>query len=589
MPDNETIDLGATRPLETRRTLRPEPAEAQDFAAFVERIRQGKAPLEVGRTLGEGGVGVVRLARQGSLGREVAAKQVKASAPGSARERRLLHEAWVLGGLEHPNIVPVHDVTVDPEGRLTLLMKRVEGETWARWIEDPDGLARTFGAQDVLGWHLGVLTQVCHAVAFAHDRGVIHRDLKPENVMIGRFGEVVVLDWGIAVAAPGAASAPPAVARQVAGTPAYMAPEMWTRPEAASPATDVYLLGGMLFEVLTGGPPHPTGNPDPSRPPPLRSDVPGDLAALASACLDPDPTARPPSAEAVRQRIAAFERHRGSLALTSEADARGARWLADPAHPERLLDEARFGYKAALAQWPDNVRAREGLVRLLERAATHRLAAGDPRAAARLLDELGADVPSELRDDVARAIAEEERVAAIGRRVDPAVGARGRAAMISFLAAIWLAIPIVGHVALAGRPPTRLTVYGSAVALLVVTAAGVLWARGSIRRSAISRQLVGWVLLTPVLQAVQALGLDLLGADVQAMQSAQFFLWGTMCAAAAVAVDRRIAVGAVAYLVAYLVAVRAPEARYLIMLGPNALLAAVVLWIYRDAARRGAD
>jgi len=128
--------------------------------------------------LGRGGMGVVYLARDTALDREVALKVVDREAG----------EARVLARLEHPGIVPVHDFGELPDGRVYYAMKRVRGERLDRWLTPDRGV----------GERLAVFLRVCDAVAFAHARGVVHCDLKPENVMVGEFGEVLVLDWGIA-------------------------------------------------------------------------------------------------------------------------------------------------------------------------------------------------------------------------------------------------------------------------------------------------------------------------------------------------------------------------------------------------------
>lgn len=164
-------------------------------------------------------------------------------------------EALITAGLIHPNIVPLHDMGIDEEGRLFYSMKLVSGKTWQDLIPVQS-----------LETNLDILLKVSDAVAYAHSRGVINRDLKPENVIVGNFGEVIVLDWGVAVAKPQFAlpnneikfprnACIPDVGP--AGTPPYMAPELLEDDtNRVSPASDVYLLGAMLYEILEGYPPH---------------------------------------------------------------------------------------------------------------------------------------------------------------------------------------------------------------------------------------------------------------------------------------------------------------------------------------------
>ncbi|HLU49460.1 MAG TPA: serine/threonine-protein kinase, partial [Planctomycetota bacterium] len=205
-------------------------------------------------------MGMVYLAEQKALGRKVALKALRPEAETTRGVEKLLEEAWIHGALEHPNIVPVHDIELDARGRPKVALKRIEGRHWGDWIASPERVASSFRVGDILEWNLRVLAQVCQGVHYAHARGFIHRDLKPENVMIGEFGEVYVGDWGLALALrPDPNGRFPHVdeASEIAGTPAYMAPEMLGGSgRRLSERTDVYLLGGILYEILTGEPPH---------------------------------------------------------------------------------------------------------------------------------------------------------------------------------------------------------------------------------------------------------------------------------------------------------------------------------------------
>jgi serine/threonine protein kinase len=179
--------------------------------------------------LGRGGMGTVYLARDTVLDREVALKIVE---PPSDEA----NEARVLARLEHPGIVPVHDFGELPDGRRFYAMKRVRGDRLDRWMVS----GRDFTER------LGVFLRVCDAVAFAHAHGVVHRDLKPENVMVGEFGEVLVLDWGLAEMR--GAGSDVRRASSVAGTPDYMAPEQ-ARGDAVDHRADVFALGAMLESI----------------------------------------------------------------------------------------------------------------------------------------------------------------------------------------------------------------------------------------------------------------------------------------------------------------------------------------------------
>ena len=182
--------------------------------------------------LGRGGMGVVYMARDTVLEREVALKIVE-------RPSDEANEARILARLEHPGIVPVHDFGELPDGRLFYAMKRVRGDRLDRWM----------ATERDLGERLGVFLRVCETVAFAHAHGVIHRDLKPENVMVGEFGEVLVLDWGIARELQNSEGK-----SQISGTPDYMAPEQARGDAAVDHRADVFALGAMLESIASSAP-----------------------------------------------------------------------------------------------------------------------------------------------------------------------------------------------------------------------------------------------------------------------------------------------------------------------------------------------
>src|SRR5579859_1877395 len=229
----------------------------------------------VGDMLGEGGMGVVRRCLDRRIGREIAIKSVKDPAAEANVSLRFLHEACVQGQLEHPAIVPVYDMGRDAEGVLYFTMKRVRGVTFERIVDalrEGDAEARRQFSRRKL---LGAFASVGHAIDYAHAHGVLHRDLKPSNVMLGDYGEVYVLDWGVAKIVAGPDDARPVGGPAVAGrgdsgartalgarmgTPGYMAPEQ-VRGEAVDVRADVYALGALLFELLALEPLHAHDSP----------------------------------------------------------------------------------------------------------------------------------------------------------------------------------------------------------------------------------------------------------------------------------------------------------------------------------------
>ncbi len=207
--------------------------------------------------IGGGGMALVVAAEDPALGRRVAVKILRGSDPGE--RGRFLQEARIAAQLEHPGIVPVHAAGTAADGAPWFTMKLIRGRTLAAILAED----RPPAGDRVL---LRAFFQACQAVAFAHSRGVVHRDLKPANVMVGDFGETLVVDWGLAAVhgdGVAAASAGPAVDEAVAGTPAYMAPEQAMGIAGADrPAVDVYALGAILYEMLTLVPPIADGDPE---------------------------------------------------------------------------------------------------------------------------------------------------------------------------------------------------------------------------------------------------------------------------------------------------------------------------------------
>lgn len=207
-------------------------------------------------------MGEVRLTRDARIGRHVAVKRLLEPLSGEATRRRFLREARIQGQLEHPAVVPVYDLDFDEQGQPFFTMKRVRGQTLSRILElsargDTETRER-FGRRRLLA----AFTQACHAVHYAHVRGVVHRDLKPSNIMIGDYGEVYVLDWGVARVdkdasdederLPVVLDASMGLTRggDLVGSLGYMAPEQMQGLTVDGRA-DVFALGVVLYEILT--------------------------------------------------------------------------------------------------------------------------------------------------------------------------------------------------------------------------------------------------------------------------------------------------------------------------------------------------
>ncbi|MCW5807732.1 MAG: serine/threonine protein kinase, partial [Deltaproteobacteria bacterium] len=253
--------------------------------------------------IGRGGMGEVVAAHDVRIGRDIAIKRLHGT-PSAAALARFLREARIQARLEHPAIPPVHELGVDADGRPYFAMKRLAGTT----------LAERLAAGAPTPQLLRAFAEVCRAIDLAHARGVIHRDLKPANIVLGDYGEVHLIDWGIAREldredvrggdGADAGETAPGLTREgaVLGTPGYMAPEQVRGDDVGRPA-DVYALGAILFELLARETLHPpgkealittlTGTPD--TPSQRRPDlaIPPELDAICHAALADEPGERP--------------------------------------------------------------------------------------------------------------------------------------------------------------------------------------------------------------------------------------------------------------------------------------------------------
>jgi len=279
-----------------------EPPTSEEGA--VTHTRRPSEPLvpgdryQLGTTIAFGGMGEVVTAHDVDIGRDVAIKRLRAPNPTPVALARFLREARIQGRLDHPAIVPVHELACDQEGRPFFAMKKLSGTTLSAILSSRSS---RFTRHQLLR----AFADVCLAIEFAHTRGVIHRDIKPANILLGDFGEVYVLDWGIArvptdPADPhesgGIAVEDPSWTRpgSALGTPGYMSPEQ-ARGAAIDARTDVYALGSVLFEILARRPLHPRGKDAlkstlrgvDARPSLYDPDVPPELDALCVRATTP--------------------------------------------------------------------------------------------------------------------------------------------------------------------------------------------------------------------------------------------------------------------------------------------------------------
>jgi serine/threonine protein kinase len=383
-------------------------------------------PYVVYRRIGGGGFGDVFEGVQPNLNRIVAIKRLRdaSAAPEDSLGRfeisnevveSFLAEASIAATLDHPNIVPVYSLELDEDGLPALAMKLVRGTQWYQLIDRDRG---NMPYEDFIERHLQILIPVCQAVAFAHSRGIVHRDLKPSQVVVGEFGEVLLLDWGLAVIYDRATvdsekpdAAYPCLGPTVdsagspAGTPAFMAPEQTDHDaRLICPATDVYLLGGILYYLITGAYPHPGPGrgetfrqarfgyvPEPQEAAPNKPIDP-ELAKLAMDAMQIHIPKRIQTADEflarVRAHLTGASRRRESDRLAREAqevlDGAGASYTR--------LNECHELVRRAEGLWPANTTAIRLRQRALAQHVSAALAAND-LALARLQAEQMAESP----------------------------------------------------------------------------------------------------------------------------------------------------------------------------------------------------
>ena len=424
----------------------------------------GFGRYEVRRELGRGGMGAVLLAFDRAFRREVALKVMLTPDAPAATLARFVQEAQLTGQLAHPGIPPVHELGTTPDGRPYYAMKVVRGASLREWLDRARSEPR--GRAFPLARRLEALIRVGEALDYAHAHGVIHRDLKPENVLVGEFGEVLVMDWGLAkvVGAPeSVALGSPVVESprdrrlatldgEVAGTPAYMAPEQARGELSALDArTDVFALGALLYEMLALAPPYhgesvfaileqageAAWTPLPER---IRRDSrrvptpPPELVAVAHRALARAPSDRYPSAAAFVGDLRAFLAHEpvsvhhdsamGRLVKTVQRHPRLALTMASGLAIAVLTTQLAIARRTAEAE---GLRAEVAEHRAKSDAATAELARRDA-AAAQAEREAALALAKRVTDETEQRLADETRsVVDEFRRLATESRARGEA------------------------------------------------------------------------------------------------------------------------------------------------------------------
>ncbi len=531
----------------TLRSRQPPPVPGRSTSSGLRRLSVSSETASardflVRQTIGEGGMGIVRRATDQRLGRHVAIKTVREDSGEADANERLIQEGRLMSSLEHPNVVPVYEVGVDAGGAPVLVMKQISGVQWTEVIQNRHHPLIEAAEDEALVFHLRIFMRICNVVSYAHDKGIIHRDIKPDNVMLGEYGEVYLLDWGIALTVKD--DAPDWIPRAsevstVAGTPGYMAPEMVTpTSRAIGTFTDVYQLGAVLHEVVTGEELHRGDAIEDqllsayhSTPRTYGSAVDDGLAAVIHRATAKEPDQRYASAAALRRAVGAYLTERGAEQLVRVAESRvtEARTLLENVSEgfphvrefTALTAEAHFGFAQALQRVPHSQRAHRGLEGLQHLRLNNAILIGDLSTAESIASELQLMTAEEeyaLHDLRVQKRQERQRLKDLERLqhdTDLQYGRRTRALFSLVLAVFFGVGPIVlkyggraGWISFSNR-----TLALGFIILMVAALPTLYWARTSMFGTKVNRQMVGIFGLLGFMLAVTPLAMDLVDVD----------------------------------------------------------------------------
>ena len=368
--------------------------------------------ITIGHVIGEGGMGIVYLGHQFHPKRDVAIKRLKTQT--QYLKKALYREAMITGSLSHPTIIPIYELNLEGGASPEVVMKRIEGKTILDMI-------RSSTSSSNLHTLLRVIQQVCNGLEYAHSKGIVHRDIKPDNIMMGEFGEVYILDWGVAAQKEETFNFP----NVMVGTPAYMAPEMlYGDSQKVDERTDVYLLGATLHHILTGEVRHTAENMNDITQQILESEsyqyddsVPLLLAHLANKACHRDPDKRIQSPAEFRRKIQEYFDYSQAFSIsdTAQKDFDTLKHLLnqkewtdhEKSSIQQLYNRSRFGFEQALDIWPDFKTAKKHLKEIKLAMVSFYLSLHNLDAAKPLIGEVD-ELPSELKHMIKRLQIEQE-------------------------------------------------------------------------------------------------------------------------------------------------------------------------------------
>lgn len=592
-------------------------------------MKQGErataADLEFKDTLGQGGMGLVELAEQISLGRDVAVKKVRPDARSEEATLVLLREGWTTGILEHPNIVPIHTLGRDEDGEPIIVMKRISGVSWMEIIKDSSKVPPAFETEDPFDLYVEILSQICNAMHYAHSQGIIHRDLKPENVMLGEFGEVYVLDWGIALSLepdPTGRLASIEEIDQPSGTPVYMAPEMVEgNGSELGIHTDIFLLGAMLHEALTGRPPHRGTTvfqilfqAHLCAPPVFDSSIPEELAMICQKAMSREPGQRYGSAREMREALLLYRKNRESYRLAAKGSEKLARLKillhqsqspsgigtstteksgqeVDGAKEQEIyqvFSECRFAFEQARQVNPALSAARRGLQEVLELMIRRELDRKAHKAAVLLLTDLP-EPNEELSQQLQRLgealrsqQADFETLQRFRFEADTEVGQGSRALFVLIMGISWSALSaIVSYlVEFQGLQITHERTFAHIVFLTALIGYVIYFGRERFFVNQVNRKILYAALATFVCVCFHRGLAWIQDVPFRTIVAHEMLMYGMGVIIAALFVDRRLIYAGVPFLIGAILGGIYPSMMYWMFVPTNLIGVIVAAWIW---------
>ena len=534
LPDTCTLllslDLNTQATFDPRTYMATEITENTSHLEITERVNTHTTEKDV--VLGKGGMGIVKCGQQRYPDREVAIKKVLR--PSNTHQRMLLHEAQITGQLEHPSIVPIHQIKQDDDGNVEIIMKRVQGKTLLEMLDS----VHTTPHYTLPVMNVQYLIQTCFALEYAHNQNIVHRDIKLENIMVGDFNEVFLMDWGLGMDIVTKKGAHPGIV----GTPCYMAPEMLSgNPDDIDFRTDVYLMGATIHHWLTGQPLHNGANVRDtlelvlaSKPHDYPSEIPTIFGRMLNKACHQAKSERFQTIKELREALEAALEHWEAIQLTERAKTMLDEFESllgtstDSTEITKQYLKIRALLESSIEMWKENTTAVEALHSLLILMVDHHIDRLELSVAESLFAELTTP-PASLQNKLLTAQSEYKKLSnahALAQEYDPLQSKSGRKTLIVSIAATSvLLVSFAGAYSMFVSPEVttlRLMYTGSLVSISCIV--GVFLGRKTLLSNKLGAQMARTFTTTSVLATFNHWIGHINGEDPAAIMSVDMFI-----------------------------------------------------------------